>query len=675
MVTTDDDDVAAQLRSPRQPGPLRHRRLARARPPGLQLPHRRRLGGHRPRPGRAPRRDPRRRAPRWPRATTRCSAGVDGVSMPPADGRGRRALVVRLRRCCVDAGVDRDAVHGGAAGAGVRQAVPAGHPPAAVLPRAAATARASCRSCEAISRRTLALPFYARHRAGRPGARRQPGRASSRRRLTISTRAAAVQPPVVVAERTDAWLAAPADRRARTAWLDVPAAPASSTYVVAPRRRPLVMRTGGEARAGRSTGGCVAGDDCDDASRAGRLRRRRLRSTRSPPARRDQRRDVDLAGARVLRRHEPAGADGAAVLGAAGAVTSPGSEGAVHPRARLRHGRRAPASRPPQGDAAATVTSLRGRRRARALVGRAADGTTTRRALDGGRRRRRRSSRPRRRACGWRRGARRRGTWRPWPRARARRGRARVESCVVPPGGAPAVVVASVALAAAAPRPSCRDLVAAGRLRGLPAARPGSAGLARSSWVDDLARRRPKRSRRVDRAPRGSPIPRSASAGSSGRGAIGGDAGRSCARVVLSASVRLTRRRALDLRPPPRRRGVARDLIGCDAARGRRRRAHRRGRGLRAGRAGVAHLTRAAPRATGRCSGPPGHAYVYRSLRHPLVPQPRLRARGHRRRSAGARARARARARGDRGAARTGVRSATGAAARASLCAGPRRRA
>ena len=75
MVTTDDDAFAAQRARARQPGALGLRRLARARPPGLQLPHGRALGRGRARPDRAAATRSSRPAPRSLRATARCSAG------------------------------------------------------------------------------------------------------------------------------------------------------------------------------------------------------------------------------------------------------------------------------------------------------------------------------------------------------------------------------------------------------------------------------------------------------------------------------------------------------------------------------------------------------------------------------------------------------------------------
>ena len=98
MVTTDDDDVAARAAQPRQPGPRRRRQLAGARPPGLELPPRRRLGGHRSRAGRAPRRDPRlaRRGRRPLRgAAGRACAGVTRAG----GGRGRHALAGSSTPC------------------------------------------------------------------------------------------------------------------------------------------------------------------------------------------------------------------------------------------------------------------------------------------------------------------------------------------------------------------------------------------------------------------------------------------------------------------------------------------------------------------------------------------------------------------------------------------------
>ena len=72
----------------------------------------------------------------------------------------------------------------------------------------------------------------------------------------------AVQPPVVVAERPDAWLVAPAVTTKATAWLSIPAAAGFADVVTRRTGDALVVRAAGKARVVFS-GGCEAGDECD----------------------------------------------------------------------------------------------------------------------------------------------------------------------------------------------------------------------------------------------------------------------------------------------------------------------------------------------------------------------------------------------------------------------------
>ena len=105
----------------------------------------------------------------------------------------------------------------------------------------------------------------------------------------------AVQPPVVVAERTDAWLAAPALTAHATAWLAIPRGAGGPDLVVRRGGNTLVVRAGGKTRT-IFDGGCGQGDDCDDARapvpsaadgfayavRGGSLRRPTSRSSTAP---------------------------------------------------------------------------------------------------------------------------------------------------------------------------------------------------------------------------------------------------------------------------------------------------------------------------------------------------------------------------------------------------------
>ena len=175
-----------------EPGPLGHGRLARARPARLQLPHGRALGGGRRsrRPSASTRSSP--RAPRSPRATTCCSATIDGVSIPaptaPGDVRSWFVYVVRL-----DAAIDRDAVMAAMQARGRRvQAVPARRAPAAVLPEPRAPAgRVPGRGGDRALHARPAVPHAAR--AGRSGLRRRLPR--RRPRLSHARRASAAGRP------------------------------------------------------------------------------------------------------------------------------------------------------------------------------------------------------------------------------------------------------------------------------------------------------------------------------------------------------------------------------------------------------------------------------------------------------------------------------------------------
>ena len=72
----------------------------------------------------------------------------------------------------------------------------------------------------------------------------------------------AVQPPVVVAERPDAWLAAPAVTSKATAWLSIPSAAGFADVVTRRSGDALVVHIGGKPLV-VFAGGCEPGDECD----------------------------------------------------------------------------------------------------------------------------------------------------------------------------------------------------------------------------------------------------------------------------------------------------------------------------------------------------------------------------------------------------------------------------
>jgi hypothetical protein len=73
----------------------------------------------------------------------------------------------------------------------------------------------------------------------------------------------AVQPPVTVVERVDAWLAAPAVAAKSTAWLEIPRGRGGPDVVVRRSGDALAVRGGGRARIVFAGGCAAAGADCD----------------------------------------------------------------------------------------------------------------------------------------------------------------------------------------------------------------------------------------------------------------------------------------------------------------------------------------------------------------------------------------------------------------------------
>ena len=72
----------------------------------------------------------------------------------------------------------------------------------------------------------------------------------------------AVQPPVVVAERPNVWLAAPAVTAKATAWLAIPSAAGFADVVTRRSGDSLEVRAGGRQRV-VFVGGCQRGEECD----------------------------------------------------------------------------------------------------------------------------------------------------------------------------------------------------------------------------------------------------------------------------------------------------------------------------------------------------------------------------------------------------------------------------
>ena len=145
----------------------------------------------------------------------------------------------------------------------------------------------------------------------------------------------------------------------------------------------------------------------------------------------------------------------------------------------------------------------------------------------------------------------------------------------------------------------------------------GPSGRSSSRWGTDRgrrARRLARRARRVRRADR-------RSAADQGRGGVDLDELGRRARKLLEATRQAGRGRAALLRRERSTRGLLRaqrprgraGAHRLHAARRRRRRAHRRGRGLRPDRPGEPQLSAGRRRGTASMFGPPGHAYVYRS--------------------------------------------------------------
>ncbi len=156
-----------------QPGPRPEHGLARPRPARLQLPpvgHRLRA---RARAARAARRDAGRRA-RAAAAYREALAGVEGPRPALRGPRRRAARVVRLRRPAPGGPRPRWGDPRAPRARGAVQALPAGHPPDELLPRALRHREGEFPVCEAVAARSVALPFFPGSPRGRSSRWRVP---------------------------------------------------------------------------------------------------------------------------------------------------------------------------------------------------------------------------------------------------------------------------------------------------------------------------------------------------------------------------------------------------------------------------------------------------------------------------------------------------------------------
>ena len=159
MIVTDDDDLAARPAQPRQPGARRRRHLDEPRPARLQLPPRRDHGGPRPRPARAPRRDPGvpRRGGRLVHRAARRRARRDAAG----GGRGRHPLVVRLSRAGRRGRRPRPRARAPVGRGRLGQARTCRRSTCSPCTASGATGPASCPCARASRARSLAIPFFA----------------------------------------------------------------------------------------------------------------------------------------------------------------------------------------------------------------------------------------------------------------------------------------------------------------------------------------------------------------------------------------------------------------------------------------------------------------------------------------------------------------------------------
>ncbi len=305
----------------------------------------------------------------------------------------------------------------------------------------------------------------------------------------------AVQPPVTVVERTDAWLAAPALAARSTAWLEIPRGMGGPDVVVRRGGDALGVRGGGRARI-VFAGGCaaVAGDDCDAVRAPAPAGDVAFAYAVSPGASATYVASVDAAAGKttVVHANEQPGADRRMLVAASDVAVAWTEGGAIFLRNSATGAVRRVVARKGAGG---TVTSL-------ATVGnrvlwsaRRPNGTTSVRIRIGGRAPATLVTEKGVRAVG---GVAFGGDGTAaLARRVVRRGRARIEIVLVPAGGGPRVVARSAPFGGGA-RAHLPRLSAAGNLLAF-RLRSGARGRTEAIWVAHLGGGGARRVVRVDR--------------------------------------------------------------------------------------------------------------------------------------------------------------------------------
>jgi hypothetical protein len=289
----------------------------------------------------------------------------------------------------------------------------------------------------------------------------------------------AVQPPVVVAERADAWLAAPAVTTKATAWLAIPAAAGFADVVTRRSGDSLVIRSAGRSRV-VFAGGCEAGEDCDAVRAAAAIGPADFAYAVTAGAAATYVAAVDGSGRTTVLRANERPADAARLTVASGGGTLVWVEGGAIVARNASTGaiRRVVAPKGVGGEV--TSLAVAGDR----VLWSARDGATTRVRLRVG-------STPVAELAAET-GARAVGGvaltqdgMAGLARRVIDRGRARVEIVIVPPGGAPRVIARSSRFGGGA-RAELPRIAAAGTLLAY-RLRSGARGASESIWVADLA--------------------------------------------------------------------------------------------------------------------------------------------------------------------------------------------